>query len=162
MRNSKGQFESTSLNDRFFSKVSLPNENGCMLWFGAKDSWGYGHLTINKTTKKAHRLAYEMTKGEILKGMFICHTCDTPSCVNPDHLFLGSPRDNVIDCIKKGRFPLNKGERVGNSKLNNRLVVEIRCLLNYGYSQREVSRMYGVTSQNINLIHHNKAWRHVK
>lgn len=162
MRNNKGQFKLVPIKDRFYSKVSLPNENGCMLWRGAKDSWGYGHLTVNKTTVKAHRLSYILQNGDIPKKMYICHTCDIPACVNPSHLFLGTPKDNMQDCITKKRFPPPlRGELNPASKLNDGVVREIIDLLKYGYTQVEISDIYGVTTQNINYIHHNKSWKHV-
>ncbi len=162
MRNSKGQYDAVPLKERFYSKVSLPNKNGCMLWSGAKDSWGYGHLTVNKTTVKAHRLSYILHKGNIQKEMYICHTCDTPACVNPEHLFVGTPKDNSQDCIAKGRFKKTQlGDDVATSKLDTKSVLEIIDLLKYGYTQVEIAEIYGVTTQNIHYIHHNKSWKHI-
>lgn len=71
----------------------------CWLWTGSQNYDGYG----NFYGKRTHRLAYELTYGRIPKGFYICHTCDRPRCVKPEHLFLGSPSDNSIDAEKKGR-----------------------------------------------------------
>ena len=77
---------------------------GCWLWLGSQDRYGYGVVkTGGKWICAAHRLFYQMHKGPIPEGMLVCHTCDTPLCVNPDHLWLGTPKENVQDMIKKGR-----------------------------------------------------------
>ena len=84
--------------------------NGCWGWKGNTDGKGYGTLSNRKgsgfSPEKAHRVSYEKKYGEIPIGMFVCHKCDNPICTNPDHLFLGTPKDNSQDCSKKGR--LNK------------------------------------------------------
>ena len=146
---------------RFYSKVNLPNDHGCMLWFGAKDSWGYGHLNIYKKETKAHRLSYEIYFGAIPKGFYVCHTCDTPACVAPTHLFLGTPKDNSQDCLSKGRFKNSQGELNGASKLDLKSVMEVIDLLKHGYSQTEIADIHGVTNTNIGYIHNNKSWAHV-
>lgn len=79
-------------------------EAGCWLWTGPWCDSGYGRVARHgKEITRAHRMFYTVHKGEIPKGLFVCHKCDTPACVNPDHLFLGTARDNVQDMIRKGR-----------------------------------------------------------
>ncbi len=84
-------------------------KTGCWEWTRAKTHDGYGHMTyrLGISSKAgsvlAHRLAYEITKGPIPAGMYVCHHCDNPPCVRPDHLFLGTQRDNVYDSIAKRR-----------------------------------------------------------
>ncbi len=82
-------------------------ENGCWKWNGAKDPNGYGIISNRNgshlSPEKAHRVSYEAAFGEIPKGMNVCHRCDNPECTNPAHLFLGSQKDNMKDCAKKGR-----------------------------------------------------------
>ena len=82
---------------------AVENENGCWIWSGNKTAHGYGKMCVNGVGTAAHRYSYSVHKGPIPDGMFVCHTCDTPSCVNPDHLFVGTPKDNYDDMMKKGR-----------------------------------------------------------
>ncbi len=83
-----------------YSKVNLVS--GCIEWTGYK-TFGYGKIRVGKNKIRAHRAAYLVYKGKIPKGMLVCHKCDNPSCVNPDHLFLGTALDNAKDRDSKGR-----------------------------------------------------------
>lgn len=87
--------------DIFLQKVLKTDD--CWIWMGWKDKDGYGGLTINKKQWRAHRWIYQHINGPIKKGLFICHRCDNPSCVNPEHLFEASHTENMLDSIKKGR-----------------------------------------------------------
>jgi hypothetical protein len=88
--------------------------SGCWEWTGLRDKNGYGKLTIKSRRPApfmAHRLAYEHVHGAIPAGMFVCHTCDNPPCCNPDHLWIGSNRDNQLDASAKGRLPNRNREK---------------------------------------------------
>jgi len=105
---SNGSKERTPLHIRFWRNVTKLDGNKCWQWNGSKDQNGYGKLSIgNKICKrdiKAHRLSYEMRFGPIRDGNVICHTCDNPNCVNPNHLFEGTQKDNMRDASRKNRL----------------------------------------------------------
>lgn len=83
-------------------------KRGCWVWLGSKDGAGYGtisnRLGSGNSPEKAHRVSYEKSFGKIPDGLYVCHKCDNPGCTNPKHLFLGSQKDNMKDCSKKGRL----------------------------------------------------------
>ncbi len=89
------------LKNRF--NKNIKKTKTCWVWLGSTDTYGYGRITINYVVFKAHRLSYMIFKGIIKPNYLICHTCDNPLCVNPDHLFEGTPKQNTLDCIKKHR-----------------------------------------------------------
>lgn len=91
--------------ERFFAKIERIPGVDCWIWKGMQTSFGYGTLwkVRGKSFYLAHRLSYELHKGPIPKGLFVCHTCDTPYCVNPEHLWLGTAADNSRDMNNKGR-----------------------------------------------------------
>jgi hypothetical protein len=94
---------------RFLTNVD--KRNGCWLWQTRKDRRGYGQFFYKRGVHSAHRISYMIFKGEIGEGLFVCHKCDNPPCVNPDHLFLGTAKDNMHDMLAKGRRDIN-GPRV--------------------------------------------------
>jgi hypothetical protein len=100
-------FVSIDAEKRFFSKVNkMPS--GCWEWTGCRAPYGYGDFYVNGKTIRAHRYSYQVFVGPLKKGMFICHKCDNPPCVNPDHLFQGTHTENVRDSLKKGRHRSGK------------------------------------------------------
>lgn len=131
----------------------------CLIWKGAKTWNGYGRLSINNEAKLAHRVAWELSnQQEIPDGMVICHSCDTRDCINPEHLFLGTYKDNMEDMVSKGRKASKKGERNGRSKLTENDVSDIRLLLCFGMRQSDVAKEYHVTRATICDIKHNRLW----
>jgi hypothetical protein len=88
-----------------FDQFYIPEPNsGCWLWLGTVTRFGYGRLGVRKTKERAHRFSLQMFTGEQGRGLFVCHKCDVPSCVNPEHLFWGTQKDNLQDAAKKGRM----------------------------------------------------------
>lgn len=94
-----------SIITRFSKYMQKSNDSDCIEWTAYIDSMGYGRIKINKKTTTAHRVSFMIFKGEIPENLCVCHACDNPKCVNPDHLFLGSHTENMRDMIKKGRKP---------------------------------------------------------
>lgn len=136
--------------------------DGCWNWVGAKDSRGYGVLTVGKPIKrvvKAHRLSWQRVNGPIPKsdtyhGTCVWHSCDNPGCVNPDHLFIGGNGENLKDMASK-----NRG-RSGNTKLDAEKVKEIRIRAEYE-TRAELARRFGVQISTISSILDGKTWRWV-
>ncbi len=89
--------------ERFWERVAIIPEHACWEWIAGKSGIGYGVIQVDKKLLLAHRFSYELHFGQIPKGLFVCHVCDNPSCVRPEHLFLGTPKDNMDDMRKKGR-----------------------------------------------------------
>lgn len=142
-----------------FNAFIIPEPNtGCWLWSGGLRH-GYGAFGLNSKNVSAHRVSYEINIGPIKKGLFVCHTCDVRSCVNPDHLFLGTHKDNMNDRDKKGRNAYQKGEVNGNAKLTAAQVIEIRKST---LSKIELSKLYGVHKDHIHEIRRGNKWKHLK
>jgi len=99
---------SDTLAVRLWSKVDRSSLNGCWMWTGFVDRDGYGKIRPGNYTRGCvgtHRVSWVLSNGEIPTGLFVCHHCDVPACVNPSHLFLGSCKDNLRDAVAKGRNP---------------------------------------------------------
>ena len=109
-----------SLVIRFWSKINPPNnDEDCWEWNQYRDKNGYGTFYFNGGSMKAHRFVYELYNGQIPSGLEVCHTCDNPPCVNPDHLVTGTHKENMIDCSKKERMGDRTGDNNANAKLTN-------------------------------------------
>jgi hypothetical protein len=117
---------------------------------------GYGQLTINYRKVLAHRLSWELHCGQIPDGLHVLHKCDVACCINPDHLFLGKPQDNVIDKTEKDRQA--KGEGHGMHKLTRGEVIEIRGGLG---DQRKTAKLYGVSQSTVGCIRRGVTWKHL-
>jgi len=100
-----GQLNGLSLRERF--DLQHEKTDACWIWKGTRERKGYGRLNRGGRTGQllAHRAAYELFIGPIPEGMMVCHRCDVPYCVNPDHLFIGTAKDNAMDEVAKGRNP---------------------------------------------------------
>ena len=142
-------------------------EGGCWEWNGGRfASLGgrpaYGALYAGGETLMAHRASYEFHVGPIPHGMFACHSCDNPPCINPEHIFLGSNRDNMVDMYGKGRGNRPLGQAVHNSKLTVADVIDIRQARNGGaVSLGVLAEQYGVSKQNICHIAKYRSWKQV-
>ena len=147
------------LQERFWRKVTLASRDQCWLWQGAKDLDGYGFIKRKDGVQlRAHRVSHELHHGPVPLGMFVCHTCDTPSCVNPDHLFLGTAKDNTDDMIRKGRKPKPLGESNPMARLTSAQVLSIRSDTRQA---KDVAAAYGIVASTVLHIKAFRAWRHL-
>ena len=130
------------------------SNSGCWEWTGAKDRDGYGVFGHHRSKQiRAHRASYELKFGEVKDGVLVFHSCDNPSCINPDHLFLGSPKDNTQDMMKKGRMIALRGEAHPGAKLTKQKVIEIRARRSAGEKLSVLANEFGVSFQHISDIY---------
>lgn len=123
-----GRWKGIRVVDRFWQKVNKTEKIGCWEWTSTKNQKGYGLLGVGGSAIMAHRVSWFIHFGEIPDGLFVLHTCDNSSCVNPDHLFLGTNRDNMKDMYDKGRRVAHRGEELSNAKLTNEQARKIKEL----------------------------------
>lgn len=152
------------LSKKFWEKVE--KTGGCWLWVGAKNPGGYGTIKIESSgdihTILTHRVSWEFHFGPIPDGMLVCHHCDNPPCVNPEHLFLGTDADNAQDMIKKGRKVTKRGEQNNKAKFTTQQILDIRELwAGGGITKRDIADSYNVSDVAICNIINRKVWKHV-
>jgi len=142
-----------TLEERFYEKVMPEPNTGCWLWSGSLNNRGYARIHVDKKNKLASRVSFSMHNGKINDSLLVCHSCDTPSCVNPDHLFLGTHEDNLTDCVIKGRRPFTQ----------NRLTIEdvliIKERLKNGETQNSIAKDFCVHHVSIGNIKQGKTWK---
>ena len=157
------------IEDRFRHRIKVDPQTHCWEWQGCRNSKGYGQIGVrvgsengNPVNIGAHRLAWKLFRGEISPGLQVCHHCDNPPCCNPDHLFLGTNKDNAHDSIRKGRFCyLEGGEKHHKAKLTGENVTEIVRLLAEGGGRLEIAKRFGVHRDTVRLIAHGKIWKNI-
>ena len=172
---------------RFTSKLAMTDT--CWLWTAALGRTGYARFWLGVKTHYAHRISWLLFRGSIPEGMLVCHTCDVRHCVNPDHLFLGTHKDNAQDAIQKGRKVISRGnkhgsrtmpwrvargerhssktkphrvcrgERHGNSKLTDDAVIEIRAERATGTPKVVLAERFQVSVNTIEYVEGYKTWK---
>jgi len=163
------------LPDRFWAKVA--KTEGCWLWTAAhsrRRNATYGHFGVGRRVRMAHRVSWMLSNGPIPGGAQILHRCDTPLCVRPDHLFLGTQADNVRDMWAKGRgravsgaaHPARRpgarvGERNGRARLTPDEVRRIREMRADGMEYREIAAHFGVATPTVQHVVSRKNWAHI-
>jgi hypothetical protein len=151
----------SSAMNRVARRLSAPTETGCVLWLGGKDRHGYGWFWPEGKQRpkvSVHRWMYQVFVGPIGPRLCVLHECDTPACVSPSHLRLGTHRENSRDMVMRGRSP--RGERHGRVKLTERQVLEIRSRGQMDTTSRAaLAREFGVTKDNIAAILSRRSWR---
>lgn len=155
----------TPLPVRFWAKVTK-SETGCWLWTGATTNGGYGVIQSGGRGKvvRAHRLSWELHNGSFDPNLDVCHRCDNPPCVRPDHLFVGTARENAADMVAKGRAKGGppRGSRHPRAKLTEELAVRIRSeYLPHVVGLRLLAKRYGVSQKTVMNVVHRKVWTHV-
>jgi hypothetical protein len=142
---------------KFLERVEVITESGCWLWMGPVMKNGYGVVSRSPIKSRlAHRVAYALFKGHVPSNLCVLHSCDVPSCVNPNHLWLGTQLENIFDSLNKGRHA--KGSEYESAKLNEQAVREIRSSKLRGC---ELAKKYGVSQSVISTIRSRTVWKHV-
>ena len=140
------------------AKIEVQAGGGCWVWIGATKGNGYGHTSRGS----AHRRSYQLFVGPIPAGMDVCHHCDNRPCINPQHLFVGTRRENMADCKRKGRTAkgLRLGDRRGERSTSAKLtLMQVRAIRASDAPSKILAAQFGVTNDNINRIRRNDTWK---
>jgi len=136
--------------------LSERQENGCLLWRGSVDSYGYGHIKFGGKLRLVHRAAFAEAKGPIPSGAHICHSCDNRACIEPSHLWAGTNQENVSDKVRKGRHLC--GELSARSKLTAN---DVREILRASGVHKEIGARYGISGRYVGSLKRQENWRHL-
>ena len=158
------------LADRFWPKVAPPNERGCREWTGARGPQGYGMIAggpssvppVLRTSRVAYCLVHGLGIAEI-DGFDICHSCDTPACCEPAHLFLGTVSDNMRDMYSKGRGNPARGSRASLAKLTDAQVIALRKMrADTGAAWKQIGAHFGVSDSAARCAGTGATWKDTK
>lgn len=160
------------MNDKYRARIAkgikIDQTTGCWEWKGKPRENGYCRTSFNYKSWYVHRMAYQLFVGEIPEGNDVCHRCDNRRCCNPAHLFVGTRKDNMDDCVSKNRQASGeilsknvRGEKSHLSKLTSENVIEIRKMKERGDSTAKIAKLFSVSKDNIRSIVRRDTWRHI-
>ena len=144
-----------SIEQRILANMEL-QDDGCLLWSGAKNGNGYGSIWFDVKYHSVHRVAYMIMNGDLSSDDVVCHICDTPLCINPDHLYAGTTKTNAMD--RSFRLRGGIGERNGSAKLNEGSIKEI---IASSATSTHLAKKYGVCKSTICRIKRGLTWKHL-
>lgn len=159
LKSHSGRFRGMPAQDRF--EMQVKKTDACWLWRGSTDKDGYGVFKAEHDGvlyQKAHRFSFALHKGHPPFGLHVCHSCDNPQCVRPDHLFLGTSAENMADKMAKGRHRWMRGEDAGHAILTED---QARSVIGDARPYAQIAADYGVTASAIGDIKNRKSWRHL-
>jgi len=156
----RGRVSRTSIRERFTDKYEAGDPDDCWEWQGQRNDQGYGLFSIEGRQNRAHRIAWQLHNSATPGLLFVCHHCDNPACVNPDHLFLGTVADNTQDMYDKGRGMA--GEKHYFAKLKTKDIPEIRYRHEEGERSVDIAKVFGVARTTINDVVSGRTWKHVE
>lgn len=144
--------------EKFWASVEKRGPDECWPWKKYKDKCGYGTIRVPGSEKlRAPRVAYALAHG--IPASLVCHSCDNPSCCNEAHLFDGTDSENIVDCVKKGRWA---GARPHAIRINPEIVRKVREMRSQGFIMRIIASELGITKQNVSHVLNGRSWRHVE
>jgi len=149
----------SKIKERFFSKIEKTDT--CWIWNSVRLTGNYGYFKYLGKYVRAHRMSYILANGHIPDNLLVLHTCDNPPCVNPEHLYLGTQKDNIKDKFDRGRNPNVNGSKNPVSKLSENEVLKIRELNKEKYSNEIIAKMFSIDSSAVSLIINRKRWKHI-
>ena len=147
--------------DLMFSYINKNAENSCWEWTRCLSNKGYAVFNVKNKMILVHRFMYEKFKNKISNKMSVCHSCDNPKCVNPEHLFLGTHKENIIDCIKKGRDKKARGERQRKCSISEKTAIEIKTKFKEGKTIKEIYHLFDCSYQTVWNICKNRSWKYL-
>ena len=144
-----------------FNEKYRKDESGCWIWMASCAGKGYGQIKLPGERRQiyAHRLSYLIHKGPLPEGKHICHTCDNPRCVNPDHLFVGTSQDNHDDMKNKGRHTY--GEKSATAKSTTKDVLQMKAMIAAGVPQTKIAALFGLHQTTVSKINRAERWKHL-
>lgn len=149
-----------SMLDRITEKVTYEPNSGCWLWTGGLSSYGYGATQFQGRQLLMHRVVFEMYNGAVPGTGVLCHRCNVRSCVNPDHIYIGTAQSNVMDAVRSGRHA--HGTTHGCSKLSDCKVRQMRELSATGMTYADIAKRFGVARPTAAKACKGMSWQHVK